>query len=146
MGGTGDDAVDAVGGQGGRVASWSCAADQVASCPLPAVSTMSGLSAKFVRDAAWFLEAPPWRYSSMVLRMEAAHGGPGPHLIVVLGRQAICGEPAEHAAQTYSGRGRNQRGETIRDISGSLSLGGIASGWDAGAVESTNTRPATSVG
>ena len=57
-----------------RVASWSCAADQVASCPLPAVSTMSGLSAKFVRDAACFLEAPPWRYSSMVLRMEAAHG------------------------------------------------------------------------
>src|SRR4029450_12952847 len=51
-----------------KVAMRFCAADQAASCPLPAVRTISGLSAKSRRAAACSVEAFAWTYSSIVLR------------------------------------------------------------------------------
>src|SRR5215211_8317921 len=51
-----------------NVATRFCAADQAASCPLPAVMTIRGLSAKSPRAAACSIEAFAWRYSSIVLR------------------------------------------------------------------------------
>src|SRR5829696_1787000 len=51
-----------------NLAIWFCAVDQAASCPLPAVRTISGLSAKSRRAAACSIEAVAWTYSSIVLR------------------------------------------------------------------------------
>jgi hypothetical protein len=50
-----------------RVARSFCAAEWVASLPVPAVRTTSGLSAKFRRAAASSVEALAWTYSSIVL-------------------------------------------------------------------------------
>src|ERR671919_342827 len=51
-----------------KVARSFCAAEWVASLPLPAVRTTNGLSAKSPRDAACSVEAFAWTYSSIVLR------------------------------------------------------------------------------
>src|ERR671918_3072078 len=51
-----------------KVAMLFCAVDQAASCPLPAVRTIRGLSAKSPRAAACSTEAVAWTYSSIVLR------------------------------------------------------------------------------
>src|SRR6266540_3626557 len=51
-----------------KVARRFCAAEWVASLPMPAVRTTNGLSAKSRRDAACSIEAFPWTNSSIVLR------------------------------------------------------------------------------
>src|SRR3954454_4106787 len=51
-----------------QVASLSWNANHAELLPVPAVTTIRGLSAKSSRDAAWFLEADARMYSSSVLR------------------------------------------------------------------------------
>src|SRR5215212_11611365 len=128
-----------------KVAIRFCAADQAASCPLPAVRTISGLSAKSRRAAACSIEAFAWRYSSIVLRS-------------VLGVASLArtssrdrGGRLPKAERAYrrprpSRAAVDTRAETrLRPLEEPPWPGDAALGFaaDAGAVESTSTMPAT---
>src|SRR5215217_2999498 len=131
-----------------NVAMRFCAADRAASCPLPAVRTISGLSAKSPRAAACSAEAAAWTYSSIVLRSMLAvatlartssrdRGGRLPTANWAYRRP----RPSRAAAETSAETRLMASEEPPWPDDG---VPGFAA--DAGAVESTSTMPATSSG
>src|SRR4029453_15983072 len=126
-----------------KVARWFCLASQVGSFPLPAVRTIRGLSAKSRRAAACFTEVLAWRYSSIVLRRLLAvalvartssrdRGGRSPAANRPYRRPRPSRAEAEASAETR-----------LRTLSEPWSPGDAVPGFEAGAVESTSTMPAT---
>src|SRR3982751_81335 len=127
-----------------NVARWFCAAVSAASCPLPAVKTTSGLSAKSVRAAAG-PAADDWRYSSMVLRRL-----PAVAILALTSSRDRGGRPlaANVANSDPSARGAvlDANAETRPVTSYDVRSPGDAAAAtpEAGAVESISTMPATS--